>query len=343
MRKHLLSLSIILFVAGQFLNGFGQTSESSVTAVVQHSAEAVVLIVISDGSGKEVTLGSGFIISADGKIVTNFHVIKDAKSAIVKLSNGASFNVDGVLATDSEKDLAIIKVQGRNLAHFESIESETARIGDHVVAIGSPLGLEGSVSDGIISAVREENGKKWIQTTAPVSHGNSGGPLLDMKGNVVGVITWGVNTQYGQNLNFAAPGNEIKTLLASMNQPIRPLVSTSTNPNLIKRLKDVKKIAIGSLGNSDAANLVKEKLINRLISSGKISIVENSSEADAILAGIVGADIYGRADTAALRLTTLDGRSLWGGETSGKRGRGSASSGIAEKLAKQLIDAINKD
>jgi hypothetical protein len=96
-----------------------------------------------------------------------------------------------------------------NLADINKLQ-----VGDHVVAIGSPLGLEGTVSDGIISAVREEGHAKWIQTTAPVSHGNSGGPLLNMGGSVVGVITWGVSLQEGQNLNFAIPSAEVNTLLS---------------------------------------------------------------------------------------------------------------------------------
>jgi Trypsin-like peptidase domain len=83
------------------------------------------------------------------------------------------------------------------------------------VAIGSPLGLEGTVSDGIVSALRSEANKSWIQTTAPVSHGNSGGPLLDMRGNVVGVITSGISAQKGQNLNFAIPSDDVKTLLST--------------------------------------------------------------------------------------------------------------------------------
>jgi hypothetical protein len=88
-------------------------------------------------------------------------------------------------------------------------------VGDHVVAIGSPLGLEGTVSDGIVSAIRrDEQDRTWIQTDAPVSHGNSGGPLLDMHGKVIGVITRG--TEGGQNLNFAIPAYEIERLQSNV-------------------------------------------------------------------------------------------------------------------------------
>jgi S1-C subfamily serine protease len=170
-------------------------------------------------------LGSGFLVSADGEIVTNYHVIKEAHSAIVKLSNGAFFPVAGVLASEADKDLAVIKVNGKNLPFLSLGDIDKLHVGDHVVAIGSPLGLEGTVSDGIVSAVRDVANKKWIQTTAPASHGNSGGPLLDMSDHVVGVITWGVNLELGQNLNFAAPCNEVTALLVTAHQQAKPLAS----------------------------------------------------------------------------------------------------------------------
>jgi S1-C subfamily serine protease len=145
----------------------------------------------------------------------------------VKLSNGAFFPVDGVLASEADKDLAIIKVKGKNLPFLSLGDFEKVHVGDHVVAIGSPLGLEGTVSDGIVSALRDVASEKWIQTTAPVSHGNSGGPLLDMNNHAVGVITWGVNLELGQNLNFAAPSSEVTALLVTARQQVKPLDSTS--------------------------------------------------------------------------------------------------------------------
>jgi hypothetical protein len=203
-------------------------SQESVADVVKRSGDAVVLIVISNSSGQETTLGSGFLVSADGEIVTNYHVIKEAHSAIVKLSNGAFFPVSGVLASEADKDLAVIKVNGKNLPFLSLGDIDKLQVGDHVVAIGSPLGLEGTVSDGIVSALRDVASKKWIQTTTPVSHGNSGGPLLDMSDHVVGVITWGVNLELGQNLNFAVPGNKVTALLVAAHQQAKPLASVAS-------------------------------------------------------------------------------------------------------------------
>ena len=191
-----------------------QDRERSIAEIVKSSIDAVVLVVVSDAAGKEVGQGSGFIISPDGKIVTNYHVIEGADSAIVKLSNGAFFPVDGVLATSKDDDLAVIKVFGRNLPFLPFGDSEKLSIGDRVIAIGSPLGLQNTVTDGIVSALRDDSkGRNWIQTTAPASPGNSGGPLLNLEGDVVGVITFGAKV--GQNLNFAAPINAAKSLLAS--------------------------------------------------------------------------------------------------------------------------------
>jgi S1-C subfamily serine protease len=227
----LLLVALIVCVSAPAVLGSYSSAQETVADIVKRSSDAVVLIVISDSAGQETALGSGFLVSADGEIVTNHHVIKEAHSAIVKLSNGAFFPVTGVLASDADKDLAIIKVNGKDLPFLTLGDIDKLHTGDHVVAIGSPLGLEGTVSDGIVSAIRDVADKKWIQTTAPVSHGNSGGPLLDMSDHVVGVITWGINLEVGQNLNFAAPSSEVQTLLITARQQAKPLDSMSNKSN----------------------------------------------------------------------------------------------------------------
>jgi S1-C subfamily serine protease len=205
----------LLFAVAATTSGQSQTDKQlSVADIVRQKSDAVVQIVVTDKAGNDLGLGSGFIVSADGKIITNFHVIKGAHSAVAKLTNGSFFPVDGVLAADIDGDLVLLKVQGKGLPFLTLSSTTGLQVGDRVVAIGSPLGLEGTVSDGIVSALRSETpAKNWIQTTAPVSHGNSGGPLLDMHGSVVGVITWGVNLEQGQNLNFATPSDKVQSLL----------------------------------------------------------------------------------------------------------------------------------
>lgn len=135
-----LLLGFLTFAVGQ-PKAQGQETEQ----VVKKCSDAVVLIFVSD-SGKETSLGSGFVITPDGKIVTNYHVIKDATKALVKLTNGAFFPVESVLASDSAEDLAIVKVAGRNLPTLKMANSDTVQVGERVVAIGSPLGLESTVS-----------------------------------------------------------------------------------------------------------------------------------------------------------------------------------------------------
>jgi hypothetical protein len=195
-------------------------SSADMSQLVKASIDAVVLIVVSDANGKPVLEGSGFLVSSDGRVVTNHHVVANASSATVKLNNGAFFPVEGIISDDPDHDLALIKVPGKNLPFLSLEDSDSLTAGQHVLAIGSPLGLENSVSDGIVSGFRKfEDGKNWIQTTAAASHGNSGGPLLVMNGKVAGVLTWKAGE--GENLNFAAPSKLIVPLLA--NSKVEPL------------------------------------------------------------------------------------------------------------------------
>ena len=215
-----------------------QQSSGDMSQLVKSSIDAVVLIVVNDASGKPVLEGSGFLVSSDGRIVTNHHVIASASSATVKLNNGAFFPVEGIIADDPEHDLALIKVPGKNLPYLSLEDSDGLTVGQRVLAIGSPLGLENSVSDGIVSGFRKfEDGKNWIQTTAPASHGNSGGPLLVMDGKVAGVLTWKAGE--GENLNFAAPSKLIVPLLANSNvQPLGTISKTiATSPAGVNKEK----------------------------------------------------------------------------------------------------------
>ena len=139
--KRIFTCSAILYLFLALQQATCQPS-LSVSDVVKRSSDAVVQVVVSDKSGQETALGSGFLISNDGSIVTNYHVIKGGHSAIVKLANGAFFPVEGVLAVDVDRDLVILKVAGKNLPFLPVGNSADVRVGDHVVAIGSPLGLE---------------------------------------------------------------------------------------------------------------------------------------------------------------------------------------------------------
>ena len=134
--------------------------------------------------------------------------------------------MDGVLAVDENDDLAVLKVDGKNLPRLMLSQSQVA-VGEHVIAIGSPLGLQNTVSDGIVSGTPEiPKGRPLIQTTAPISPGNSGGPLLNGEGEVVGVVE--AYVPHGQNLNLAIPINQAQLLLAHA-QTIVPLAIASAS------------------------------------------------------------------------------------------------------------------
>ena len=185
-----------------------------IPAISRQANGSIVSIVMSDKDGHPLAQGSGFLVSKNGHVVTNYHVIKSGTSAVVKLPDGAFFAVDGVLASNKDRDVAIIKAHGNDFRTLTLGDSNRLQVGEEVVAIGNPLSLESTVSNGIVSAIRtvEDEGGKSVQITAPISPGSSGGPLFNMAGEVVGITT--SHLIGGQNLNFAIPINDAKPLLA---------------------------------------------------------------------------------------------------------------------------------
>jgi V8-like Glu-specific endopeptidase len=190
---------------------------------IAKAANGAIVTIITAANDKPIAQGTGFLVSADGVIVTNYHVIATGNVAIVKFPDDTAFPVDGVLAADKVRDLAIIKIHGKTFRTLALGDSDDIQVGEEVVAIGNPLSLESTVSNGIISGVRtsKEQRGKFLQTTAPISPGSSGGPLFNMRGEVVGI-----NTMYlegGENLNFAIPVSDAKRLLATQSSALRSL------------------------------------------------------------------------------------------------------------------------
>ena len=186
-------------------------------------------------------LGSGVIIDAKGRVVTNYHVIDGAHEAKVKFRNGRVSQVAGFVAIDPTHDLAILQVDKVSAKLVPiPIADKRPRKGEQVAAFGNPKGMSFSTSEGIVNAIRSGSemsrliGAKnyqtlgyatsatWIQTTAAISGGNSGGPLTDMQGNLLGLNTW--STVDAQNLNFAIGAADIKRLIDStVDEPVQPL------------------------------------------------------------------------------------------------------------------------
>jgi S1-C subfamily serine protease len=178
---------------------------------------------------QEQSLGSGFVVDKAGHIVTNYHVIQGAKKVRVSFSNGASMKAT-VEGTDPSSDLAVLKIDAssRALTPLPLGDSDAIEVGDPVVAIGNPFGLDRTVTAGIVSAIQRAitapNGytiDHVIQTDAAINHGNSGGPLLDRRGEVIGVnsqIETGDNgvTSGNVGVGFAVPSNTVKTVVAQL-------------------------------------------------------------------------------------------------------------------------------
>lgn len=169
---------------------------------------------------KQRSLGSGFIMDREGYIVTNNHVIEDADEIVVRLANEKEFNAK-VVGRDSKTDLALIKIQdAKDLTPLEMGDSDKLQVGTWVAAIGSPFGLEQTVTAGIVSAKGRIIGSspydEFIQTDASINPGNSGGPLLNMEGEVVGINTAIIAS--GQGIGFAIPINLAKGIVSQLKE-----------------------------------------------------------------------------------------------------------------------------
>jgi S1-C subfamily serine protease/Flp pilus assembly protein TadD len=188
----------------------------SAEALYAMASPAVVRIIVRDYRQREIAQGSGFLVSADGKLFTNYHVIREAYSVSILLATEATLAADSVLAFDEANDIAILKVNGTGLPHVDLAPlGYLPAVGARVYALGNPQGLTNTISEGIVSALRRESECALIQTTAAISPGSSGGPLLDTSGRVVGMTTFvhADRERLAQNLNFAICSDSIHAVL----------------------------------------------------------------------------------------------------------------------------------
>jgi len=194
--------------------------------LVKRVKPSSVSIETFNAKGEPVSRGSGFFIAID-RVITNRHVIERSTRVVITLVDGKKFVAKGVLAVDGEGDLALLQVDvPAGLSRPLPIVSRVPQEGESIVVIGNPFGLEGSVSDGIVSAVREISGYgKIIQITAPISPGSSGSPVVNMYGQVVGVAT--LQAAEGQSLNFAVPAERISQLKVNELQTVSALAADS--------------------------------------------------------------------------------------------------------------------
>jgi hypothetical protein len=228
--KHLVFVVVTALVAFP-TTIHAETETIDLKALAKKARPAVMLLVVSDADGKEIATGTGFLVSSDGKLITNHHVIEGGASAVAKAENGGLFPVEGVLADDPKNDLILLKLEGKDLPFLTLSTNSIVDVGSRIAVIGSPLGLEGTLSEGIVSAVREQflSDIRLLQITAPISSGSSGSPVLNAKGEVIGVVS--SLMRGGQALNFAVSSQGITMLLlASFHDksfPLRRLAVTS--------------------------------------------------------------------------------------------------------------------
>jgi hypothetical protein len=321
----------------------------------------VVTITLSDKSE-----GSGFVVDPKGLIVTNYHVIEGAKRAIVGFADKRLFRVDGFVAISPAKDLALLHIRvPDNEAQALTLAENLPAKGERVFAFGAPMGLSGSVSEGIVAAIRAgldiretllklaqrdiykdtlgyDLDAQWIQTTAPISPGNSGGPLVNSRGEVVGVNTWVCAA--GQNLNFSLSVVNLKQFMATAGANVQPLSNlpapranrgeerksdaekTLALWNGLNRLKIAynEKIAAGEkklqqivpidpsrpMKGQNARNKKKSVIYEQMAKNfgeyaGKVKALDNTDvDPDALMLSVAEADIAQRAGDACQQLAT---------------------------------------
>jgi tetratricopeptide (TPR) repeat protein len=238
-------------VSATLLVSLSHVQASSIPEIVAKTKPAIVEIIAMDEKGEPTTLGTGFFVSSDGLVVTNFHVIKDATSLSAVNNNGAIFLFERVVAQPAGADLAILQFRASDVPFLRLGKSTTAVEGQKVIVIGNPTGLTGTVSDGIISAFREK--RSLIQITAPISPGSSGSPVMDEDGQVIGVAT--LQSVEGQNLNFAIAVEQISEALGSLT------AKTSPTPYELSHVPEPPKAYPTSTPYQDASAIYPSTLL----------------------------------------------------------------------------------
>ncbi|HVY48393.1 MAG TPA: trypsin-like peptidase domain-containing protein [Minicystis sp.] len=199
-------------------------------------------------------LGTGFLVRPDGWIATNLHVIAGARELLVVLPDHSEHAVVEVMGVDPERDLAVVRIDAKALPVLTLGDSDVVHPGDPVVAIGHPLGLEDTVSNGLVSAVREvDAGLTVLQISAPIAPGSSGGPLFNDKGEVIGVAA--AISREGQNLNFGLPVAYLKLLIKHPQPMSFAKFAAASAPRLPDVKRDVPHHELGVLSGCSEADV----------------------------------------------------------------------------------------
>lgn len=229
---------------------FGASAVNAETAqqIAKKAFGSTVLLVMEDANGQPLSLGSGFFVG-NGSIASNLHVVEGAARGYAKLvGQKKKYDIEGITAVDLKRDLVLLKISGSNSPALALGNSEVIQVGESVYAVGNPRGLEGTFSQGIVSSIRDVGTDKLLQITAPISPGSSGGPVLNGKGEVVGVSV--ATYRGGQNLNFAIPSNYLKTLIskAGPTKSLAQIKSTKAQGSILADLggRSVEGVVAGT-------------------------------------------------------------------------------------------------
>ncbi len=190
---------------------------SDVEAIAGRVRDSVVVISAENRDGRQQGVGTGFVVDEEGLIATNLHVIGEGRPIQVTRAAGGTLEVTAVEASDHVKDLAVLRVntRGKQLPALDLAEADSIRLGEPIVMMGNPHGLRHSVVAGVVSARREIEGRRMIQLAVPIEPGNSGGPVLDGDGRVIGIAT--MKSAVTDNLGFAVEVSELLPLLSQPN------------------------------------------------------------------------------------------------------------------------------
>jgi S1-C subfamily serine protease len=255
-------------------------TQTEATETFKKSSPAVVTISTPTG------FGSGVVVDSNGVIITNLHVVQGATKASVRLAKGDVYDDVTVVDFDSRKDLVLLKVKGFNLPTAELGDSDNLSVGDTVFAIGAPQGLELTLSQGIVSALRDSGeGYRVVQTTAAISPGSSGGGLFDDQGRLVGITSFRIKG--GENLNFAVPVNYIRGMLSTTTtltlQELASKTDRSTSESSLSRS--------GTTAGSGVPQLAKAYVSG----NGKIAVIEQDGPRVSVTYSNPTGAIYGHS------------------------------------------------
>lgn len=238
-----LSVALLLILATTFADA--QTAQQ----IAKNTFDSTVLLVMEDANGQPLSLGSGFFVGND-LIASNLHVVESATGGYAKLvGKKEKYNIEGIYSVDPNRDLVLLKITGSAAPALRLGDSDSVQVGETIYAVGNPRGLEGTFSQGIVSSIRDVGSDKLIQITAAISPGSSGGPVMDDKGEVIGVSV--ATFRGGQNLNFAIPSIYLKSLLGKVGA-VKPLSQT----NQIQQ-----KSILADLGGKSTEGVIVENLV----------------------------------------------------------------------------------